>query len=290
MMIKGKKRGKTMKSKILSVILIIMVAIFAMATAVNALSFTATMSTNSTTVPEATEFTVKIKVSNLDVGSNGINSLTGVLKYDSEVFESISESNVEGLNSWSATYDDSNGKIKLTKSMFVSSTQEVLSITFKTKAGVNGKKGSISLNDITASNSETDIPATAISTSITVGSGESGNTITAVTNGNNTTNSNALNTITVNPVANNASVGNTSNQARNNTTNNVANYANNNTANNTANNAAVSSYVNTMTNTTSDSDMPKTGVSDNLLFLAIGAIAVALMFYIKIEKLNKDIR
>ena len=64
-----------MKKKIFSIILIITIAILAMSTVVSALSFTATMSTNSTTVPEATEFTVRIRVSNLDVGTNGINSL-----------------------------------------------------------------------------------------------------------------------------------------------------------------------------------------------------------------------
>lgn len=43
----------------------------------SALSFTATMTPSATTVAEATEFTVTVKVSNLDVGTNGINSLKG---------------------------------------------------------------------------------------------------------------------------------------------------------------------------------------------------------------------
>ncbi len=266
-----------MKKKIFCIILIVMVAIFAMSTAVSALSFTAAMSTNSTTVQEATEFTVRIRVSNLDVGTNGINSLKGDLKYDTEVFEPINESSVIGLNKWNATYDNTTGKIELTKSMFVSSTQEVLSITFKTKAGVTGKKGSIAFNNITASNSETDISATDISTSITVGTPDSTSNTTNTANTTNTSNSTlSIPTIT----------SNTNNTANNTNNTNTANRTNNtNTNTNTSN---VSSYVNTMTNTTSNENMPKTGVSDTLLVLTVVAIAVAFGFYIKIEKLNKD--
>ncbi len=267
-----------MKKKIFSMILIVMVAIFAMSTAVSALSFTAAMSTNSTTVQEATEFTVRIRVSNLDVGTNGINSLKGDLKYDTDVFEPINESSVIGLNKWNATYDSTTGKIELTKSMFVSSTQEVLSITFKTKEGVTGKKGSIAFNNITASNSETDISATDISTSITVGTPDSTSNTTNTTNTNTSNNTLSIPTITSNTNANNTA---------NNT--NTANRTNNtNVANTNTNTSNVSSYVNTMTNTTSNENMPKTGVSDTLLVLTVVAIAVAFGFYIKIEKLNKD--
>ena len=46
------------------------------ASVANALSFTASMTPSSTTVPESTEFTVSVKVANLDVGANGINSLS----------------------------------------------------------------------------------------------------------------------------------------------------------------------------------------------------------------------
>jgi len=251
-----------MKNKVLSVILIIIVTIFAMSTAVNALSFTATMSTESNTVPESTEFTVKIKVSNLDVGTNGINSLNGYLTYDTTVFETLSESSIEGLNSWNATFESETGKIGLTKSMFVTSTQEVLLITFKTKSDVTGKKGTISFGNIVASNSETDISATDISTTITVGTASDAPT-------------NTTNTISTNSITSNTIVGNT---------------ATNNTTNNTMNNTSISSYVNTTSNTSSKSDMPQTGVSDTLVYLIILAIVVALVFYVKIEKLNKDIK
>lgn len=255
-----------MKKKFFSVLLIITLFVFAMTIPVNALSFTATMTPSATTVAESTEFTVTIKVSNLDVGTNGINSLNGYLKYDKDVFETISESSIEGLNSWTAKFDEASGKIELTKSTFVTSAQEVLQIAFKTKAGISGKSGTISYANIVASNSESDISATDISTSIAVGTGETNTATNSVTN---------ITSITANTASNNTN------------TNAVTNISTN-TANSAANNT-VSSYVNTMANTTSEEDMPKTGVDDTLLVLIFVAIAVAMVFYLKIDKLNRDI-
>lgn len=256
--------------KVLSILLMVMLIVFTMTISANALSFTATMTPSSTNVAESTEFTVTVKVSNLEVGTNGINSLKGYLKYDTEVFETISESSIEGLNSWTAKYDATTGKIELTKNTFVTSTQEVFQVAFKTKSGVSGKSGTISYSNIVASNSESDISATDISTSITVGTA-SGNQ-NATENVTNTPSNNVVAPIiTANTNSNNNKV--------NNTNTNVV--ANNNTANN-----AVSNY----TNTTSDSDMPKTGVDDTLLVLIFVVIAVAMVFYLKIEKLNNDMK
>lgn len=254
-----------MKKKFFSMLLIITLFVFAMTIPVNALSFTATMTPSATTVAEATEFTVTIKVSNLDVGQNGINSLNGYLKYDKDIFETISESSIEGLNSWTSKFDEASGKIELTKSTFVTSAQEVLQIAFKTKSGVSGKSGTISYANITASNSESDISATDISTSISVGTGEANANTNSVTN---------ITSITANTATNNTN------------TNAVTNISTN-TANNATNNT-VSSYVNTMTNTTSEDDMPKTGVDDTLLVLIFVVIGVAMVFYLKIDKLNRD--
>ena len=80
-----------MKKKILKITTIMIMFTLVYVSIVNALSFTATITPSSTTVAESTEFTVKIKVSNLDVGTNGINSLSGYLKYDKDVFETITD-------------------------------------------------------------------------------------------------------------------------------------------------------------------------------------------------------
>lgn len=274
-----------MKNKIISIIVIMMLSIWLMVQIVNASSLTVTMKQSSSSVQEATEFTVKVSVSNLDVGDNGINSLSGKLTYDSDVFETISESSIEGLNKWNAEFDDATGVIKLTKNTFVKTSQEVFQIVFKTKSGVSGKSGAISFADIVALNSEEEISASPVSVSISVTEND-GSSSGSTSSSNNTTS----NTISIvqntssNDTSNNSS--NTSNNSTNNVSNNTANSTYNNTDNSNSSSSSNSSYV----NTTSDDDMPRTGVSDTLVSLILVGIVVALVFYIKIEKINKDFK
>ena len=89
-----------MNSNVLKISIIAIMLVFVYTTVVSALSFTPSMTPSSTVVPEATEFTVEVKVSNLDVGPDGINTMSGVLEYEDKVFEKISASSIEGLNSF----------------------------------------------------------------------------------------------------------------------------------------------------------------------------------------------
>lgn len=256
-----------MKKKFLKIVILLIMLALTFSTIVNAFSFTATMETSSPTVAESTEFTVTVKVSNLDVGPNGINTLGGYFRYDKEIFETISESSIEGINGWGYTYSSDTNKITLTKTTFVKTEESVFNVTLKTKANTSGKEGTIRFTNIMASNSEGDISATDISTTILVG-----------TPGENTANS-ASNT------ANNTSLlplnrANTSN----NTTIGIAN----NVANNVANRVNLPSYVNNA-NLTGE-DIPYTGVEDTIPFVMIGIVVLAIVFYIKIEKINKEMK
>lgn len=256
-----------MKNKILRIIIVFTLLVFVYMTTVNALSFTATMTPSKTTVAESTEFTITVKVSNLDVGSKGINSLSGYLEYNETVFETISDSSIEALNSWSFQgYSADNGKITLTKSSFTNSEEGVFQITFKTKSEVSGSSGAISFKTIEASNSESDIKASDISTSITVGTASSNTTNTANTNSNSTT---------ITP--------NTS------TTNNTNTNTETNTNTNTNTNNSVSSYVNS-TNTSSSDDIPYTGAEDTIIKIIFVLLVVAFTFYIKFERINKEMK
>lgn len=255
-----------MKKKFLKIVIIMIMLVLTLATIVNALSFTATMETNSTTVAESTEFTVTVKVSNLEVGPNGINGLSGYLKYDKNVFETVSESSIEGINGWSCTYASDSGKITLTKTTFVKAEEAVFNVTLKTKTGINGKEGLVQFTNIMATNSETDISASDISTTIIVGTG-SGN----VANTSNTTSNNGI-VASVNKTANNTAnkTGNTNKSQNNALTNNISSYVNN-------------------SNTTGE-DIPYTGVEDSIIFLIAGIVILAIVFYIKIERINKEMK
>ena len=185
-----------MKKKFLKISIIACLLIWVCATIVNALSFSATMTPSSSSVDKSTEFTIRVLVSNLDVGSNGINTLSGILKYDTDVFEEISDSSIEGLNSWSPSFNASTGKITLTKTTFVKTEEAVFQVTFKTKSEIDATSGTILFTNITASNSETEIVASDISTTISIGA-EDTNTANE-----NVSNTNVLNIRPV-PVANN---------------------------------------------------------------------------------------
>ncbi len=248
-----------MKKKILKLTTIAMLLVITYATIVSALSLTVSMETNTTTVAEATEFTVTVKVSNLDVGENGINSLTGTLKYNKNIFEEITESSIEGLNGWNSSYEKDSGKIASTKQSFVKSEEAVFNITLKTKSNVTGKEGLVEFTDIKAQNSDSQIDAPNISVKISVGT-ETGNTANT---------SNTGNTATILPVSNNT--------ARNNTSNNTTNNATNNTA---------KSYINAA-NVLND-NIPETGVKDTLAIALFAMIIVAIIVFIRIERINKE--
>ena len=126
-----------MKKKILKIVIIMLLLIMTYTTIVNALSLSVTMETDNTTVQEETEFLVTFNVSNIDVGENGINSLSGYLEYDEEIFETVNKSSIEGLNGWATDYNADDKKITLTKQNFVKSEEKVFSMTFKTKSEVN---------------------------------------------------------------------------------------------------------------------------------------------------------
>lgn len=247
-----------MKKKFLKVSIVAILLILVYATIVNALSFTVTMTPSSTNVNASNEFTVQIKIANLDVGEKGINTISGTLEYDEDVFEVISESSFDKTNAWNPTYNSDTRKITLIKGTFVKAEEQVLSITFKTKSDVeDGTVGQIKLRDIVASNSETEMSASDTSTSITVG--QESNTNTA--NVKNTEN------LLITP------------------TNNVR--PANNTVENT-NHVAVPSYVNYV-NETQD-NMPHTGAEDTIIYFIGATVILAIVFYIKFESVNKELK
>lgn len=252
-----------MKKKFLKITIICMLLIITYTTIVKALSLTVSMETNTTTIQEATEFTVQVKVSNLDVGDNGINSLTGTLKFNKDIFEEITESSIEGINGWSTSYEKDTGKITATKQSFVKTEESVFNITLKTKSNITGKEGIVEFTDIKALNSDSQIDAPNISVTILIGT-VSGNAANATSN--NTTN--AIQTI-------NSSTNNSAKNKANNTTNNTTNTNN-----------ATGSYINSAN--VLNENMPNTGVKDTLAIAIFVVIAIAIIVFIRIERINKE--
>lgn len=246
-----------MKKKFLKVSIVAILLILVYATIVNALSFTVTMTPSNSNVNASNEFTVQVKIANLDVGEKGINTISGTLDYDEDVFEVISESSFDKTNAWNPTYNAETKKITLIKGTFVKAEEQVLSITFKTKSDVtDGTVGQIKFTDIVASNSETDITASDTSTSVTIG--QESNTNTA--NVKNAENRLITPTNNISPIVNNTP----------------------------ANHSVVTPYVNNVNE--SEDNMPHTGAEDTIIYFIGAAVILAIIFYIKFESVNKEIR
>ena len=233
-----------MKKRFIKIAIIAMLFMLVYATVVNALSFT-----------------VKVAISNLDVG-NGLVGVSGFLKYDQDVFESITETSIDALNSWTVNFSPDNGKIALTKKTFVKSEEDVFTVTFKTKEGVSGKQGNIKFESIQGTNNESDIPVTDVSTTVTVG--EVGGNLANVSNTNSNTIKGSINATT-------------------NTTANTIKPTNTNT------NSSISSYVNSI-NSTSEDDIPYTGAEDTIMYIIAGIILIAVISYIRFERINKEMK
>lgn len=256
-----------MRKKLAIIIVMIILVAASLVTTVSASSFTATITPNRTTVAESNEVVVTIRVSNLDVGTTGINTFEGVLSYSTQIFETINADSIEGNNGWQPSYNQDNGKIMLYKQGFLNEDADIVQITFKTKTNVTGKTGDIKLSDIKASNTGETIEASPISTRITVGTANE-----TVNMANSTVNKTNTNT----------------SPSKINTTTNITRNVTNNTNKNTNNNAQ-SSYVNTSNsvNKTTQEDIPYTGTSDNIMRAIFVVLVIAGIFYFKYESIKE---
>ena len=272
-----------MKKKflILSLIMMLIISLLpVVATAAN-YSFTVSMTAKNSKVAAGSGVMITVKLSNLNVGENGINSFSAYLSYDTNVFETLTDSSVDGLNGWVPSYTTGTGKVSLYRPTFLKSDEEIMTIELKTKAGLaDGTQGEVKLSTIIVSNSSDEIMASPVSTNITIG------TETAIDSVNPNPNTNATpiqvnpgNAVNPVPVVNNATPANNATVIGpvTNTTNAVQN-------NTPANNRV--QVVNE-----SGKDMPYTGTDSNALAkIIIGVICISLVIYLKIERIDKDIK
>lgn len=258
-------------NRLFKITMTIIVVILACTTVVNAYSFTPTMTPSSTTVQEGTEFTVTVKITNLDIGPNGVNAFSAKLEYDTNVFETVTASSVEGLSGWQARYEPDKKMIVLDKLQYAKTEENIFQITLKTKTGVVGKTGNIKLKEVKAADPTTEIKAQDVSTSIAVGK----------------TSSNTSNTANVANVNNKIMAANIANKTK---TNTAKNNSVSRTVNNTANVAKNVTKNVTNNSTGSPTEVPYTGAEDTVIKAIFVVMAVALIFYIKFEKINKEIK
>ena len=270
-----------MKKRLLHIIIIFCLVTILLMDVVSAFGLSVFMTPSTTNVQASSELTIKVKVSNLDVGENGINTFSATLYYDKDVFEELVSDNVSGLNNWTASYAPDTGKVTLFKTTFVNSDEELFQVSLKTKSAVTKNSGIVSLKNIIVGNGDDEISSSEVSTSISIGSG-----ITITPSNNNTATNSIVNTSTNNLISNR--VNNTSISITN-KINNVSNYNNTNTSISNKLNNSIYKNNNTINNNESitNESVPYTGTRENVRIALIVLLVVAGYIYIKFEKLNK---
>ena len=259
-----------MKKKLYVIFLMVLILINILAINVSALSFTTSMTPNNTKIEAGNEVVVSVKLSSLEVGDNGINIFTATLGYDANVFETLTETNIEGSNDWQTAYNSGTGKITLTKTSYVNSDQEIMQITLKVKSDVSdGTKGSIELSNVRASTPDDEIGGSNVSTTITVGNTGTSSEEQPNNPPENPTENSVSNIIVIG--------GNTANQTKNEVVT---------PSNNQIQNGIVGTTDNNTVNTPTE-DMPYTGSETTALIqIIMGIIIIALLIYRKIYSLE----
>lgn len=121
-------------------------------------SFKFTPEVDKTVVQEKDTVTMKLKLSDIDVGEEGINTFICKLKYDENFFEDVK---ISSQNSWSITYNNEKqnedyGKIvAVILKSGVNDNQEIGTITFKIKSKLNVKSGEIKFTEVSTNNGTT---------------------------------------------------------------------------------------------------------------------------------------
>lgn len=264
--------------KIVKISLILLIAMCIIGNVYAALSCNVSIKTSKAELNKNDEFTVDVNISNIQ-SDRGIISLGATLEYDKD---SLTLVKMEGKNGWETpssgvSYNESNGKIAITKSGLGKNDETVFTITFKVKE--NSKQNlEIVLKDITVADGTALAKISQTHTNITIKEETQNNTPQPGDNGQDTnTDTNQIPSTDTNTNVN---------PNNNTTTNSNVSSTNNNKTTNTS--------VSTSTNSSSKNvSFPKAG-SYNIIFVVfivfiVLIVLVATLFFIKIKLINKKI-
>ena len=131
----------------------LLVVILMLGIHIDTLAFDLDTSVNTQMLQEK-KMEVSLTLSNLEEYSNGINAVSGKLRYDADVFENIS---FTGMNNWTCAYNnekgnDNEGKfILMTTAGNVKADTEVAKIKLTLKSDINNLQTKIKIQEIETS-------------------------------------------------------------------------------------------------------------------------------------------
>lgn len=249
------------------IIVAIILGTMAMQT-VSAASIKFTAAPSATTVDAGKTITISLKISDIDAGELGINTLSCVFKYDENVFEDVK---VTSKNNWSITYNDEKGNaqygtlLAMLLSAGVKTDQDIGTITLKVKENAKGKTGNINFTQIASNDGTNNIPVADKTIAIKVnGTASSGG------DGSGSNNQTGGNTVK-DPNASQNQNGNNNNTVKNETGLNIIGSTNNTNKNQKEN--------------ISKGKLPQTGYYETAIIVAIVVAAFAVIIsYMKYKK------
>ena len=159
---------KVIGTTILIVVLLIMLTVPAYA-----LSFNVKLTPSQKTVSPGNEVIVTVSTNNLNIGGNGMNAFMCTLNYDTNVFETVQETDITGLNGWGVMYYSSNNRIladlnDVSSGGFIQQDAEIFKIKFKVKEATTSEAGTIQIQNPTTSNGRIDVTGTTGSLTISL--------------------------------------------------------------------------------------------------------------------------
>ena len=166
-----------MKRKICLIVNFLVIAIFMLVTGVNAESghtFKATVTPTESSIKPGGEVTISVNVSDINMGTNGINTVEGKIEYDKTIFEEVKSSSIQSFSNWTTTYNDEsstlNGKfLSVNLSSGVNENTKIFSVTFKAKKDISKTTSTqIKFNEITSNDGTDLISAGSKSVNITI--------------------------------------------------------------------------------------------------------------------------
>ena len=149
-------------TKIVIAVLLSFIMCFSINNYIYAASFNFSAGASASTLKPGDTITIDLKVSSIDAGELGINTMEAFLNYDENIFEPVSQSSFSGANNWSITYNGEDGanKGKLVAVILqggVKEDQTIGNITLKVKEGVADTESSITFTNIKSNDGTAEI-------------------------------------------------------------------------------------------------------------------------------------
>lgn len=286
--------------KFLCSILVFMLVIASFTVYSNAADAVMNFAPSASSVTVGKEFEATLSLTNLGPFTNGINSTSATLSYDSNYVQYVSKS---AKGKWNISqFNESNGKIlAMTSNMDLVGNGSIFSIKFKLKALPPENTKLVTLNNLSITDGDTDEIEFADPLSITI-KGQNPAPVNNTVNNtvvNNTVNNTIKNNVVNNTIKNNVVNNTINNIVANNTVNNVINNTvTNNTINNTTNNTANNTIINIdgsnssknqtviLDDSTTNKDIPFTGFNTFIIISIVVSIVSGAYAYYRYKNLN----